>query len=135
VTSTDTPDLSFFLLSESASALTVPVSSCGQRYFNAQRCRDMRLADYAAYFARAAEANTAGIGDECLYLKDWHFTRDWPTGYKAYDTPEYFKSGNQCDLVQRKRLIMHFHMYDASFFTFKMCGRSFTRATKLLLVF
>ncbi|KAJ8320765.1 hypothetical protein KUTeg_002352, partial [Tegillarca granosa] len=28
---------------------------------------------------------------ECLYLKDWHFNRDFPL-YKAYTTPEYFTS-------------------------------------------
>ncbi|XP_046543011.1 2-oxoglutarate and iron-dependent oxygenase JMJD4-like [Haliotis rubra] len=79
------PHLDFFI-SHFGSA-TVPVADCSQEKFSSHPKEEMSLKDYFKYW----KEQTASPGAKCLYLKDWHFNREFPE-YKAYTTPVYFRS-------------------------------------------
>lgn len=63
----------------------VPVADCSRNGRLGGRaaaaCRDMRVAEYAAWWQGSGRAS-----GECLYLKDWTFAAKHPE-YRAYHTP------------------------------------------------
>ncbi|XP_067685892.1 2-oxoglutarate and iron-dependent oxygenase JMJD4-like [Haliotis asinina] len=79
------PHLDFFI-SHFGSAI-VPVADCSQEKFSSHPKEEMSLKDYFKYW----KEQTVSPGSKCLYLKDWHFNREFPK-YKAYTTPIYFRS-------------------------------------------
>ncbi len=84
--SSNAADLSA-LRSEVPGDLLVPVSDCGKRHFNAQRCRNMSFREYCDYWEGKRKDG------EVLYLKDWHFRRDCPAhANDVYQTPDWFCS-------------------------------------------
>ncbi|KAL7634103.1 UNVERIFIED_CONTAM: hypothetical protein RMT77_015431 [Armadillidium vulgare] len=80
-----TPNCSY--LSDSFGDSLVPISNCDSKYFNSQVKETLTLREYTNYYCQKQK----GLKEECLYLKDWHFVRDFPN-YKAYTTPAYFAS-------------------------------------------
>ncbi|KAB7495559.1 JmjC domain-containing protein 4 [Armadillidium nasatum] len=80
-----TPNCSY--LSDSFGDSLVPISNCDSKYFNSQVKETLSLREYTNYYCQKQK----GLKEECLYLKDWHFVRDFPN-YKAYTTPAYFAS-------------------------------------------
>ncbi|XP_076815234.1 2-oxoglutarate and iron-dependent oxygenase JMJD4-like isoform X2 [Clavelina lepadiformis] len=66
----------------------VSVADCRKREFNSQPKEDWLLKDYLAYLENYINS---GYPKEqrCLYLKDWHLTRDHPD-LKVYSVPTYF---------------------------------------------
>ncbi|KAM7290237.1 2-oxoglutarate and iron-dependent oxygenase JMJD4 [Ixodes scapularis] len=81
------PDFGY-LKSEFGSA-TVPVADCSTRYYDSQLKNDMKMSEYLDYWQGTSEQTSLKRG--CLYLKDWHFVRDF-ANYEAYATPVYFTS-------------------------------------------
>lgn len=65
-----------------------PVANCDVKVYNSHCKEDMYVKNYIAYW-RGKSKNEKNM--PCLYLKDWHFTRQYPY-YEAYLTPEYFMS-------------------------------------------
>ncbi|KAI1307259.1 2-oxoglutarate and iron-dependent oxygenase JMJD4 [Halotydeus destructor] len=66
---------------------TVPVYDCQGKYYNSQPVMDMKFSEYLDYW----EQRKVGADERLLYLKDWHFVRDFPC-YEAYQVPEFFKN-------------------------------------------
>ncbi|KAK8775897.1 hypothetical protein V5799_030755 [Amblyomma americanum] len=89
VDSTGRPKLEF--LKSSFGSSTVPVSDCSIRRYDSPSCFDVAFSEYVDYWRELIESGHDYTSDSCLYLKDWHFTRDFPT-YGAYTTPKYFTS-------------------------------------------
>uniref|UniRef100_A0A023G8U6 Jumonji domain-containing protein 4 n=1 Tax=Amblyomma triste TaxID=251400 RepID=A0A023G8U6_AMBTT len=89
VDSTGRPNLEF--LKSAFGASTVPVSDCSVRRYDSPSCCDMVFSEYVNYWQTLVESGHDYAAKPCLYLKDWHFTRDFPT-YGAYTTPIYFTS-------------------------------------------
>ena len=73
----------------------VPVSNCGQRYFNSQaKCQDMKMSSYLEYWQDIISSNYDYSHKPCLYLKDWHFFLDLQEEHKGnpfYSVPKYFQ--------------------------------------------
>ncbi|KAI4326716.1 hypothetical protein MLD38_032000 [Melastoma candidum] len=92
VTPDGKPNLSFFTLNFGASR--VQVADCGSREFTDQRRVEMSVSEFVEEWRRRQEcgdiANLAGEFRHVLYLKDWHFVREYPD-YEAYRTPLFFK--------------------------------------------
>ena len=80
------PNLNFFKTLINVCQHKVPVSNCGQKYFNSQEKCDMTFASFLDYWNENIDDRTSN-----LYLKDWHFVKEVPH-YKAYRTPCYFSS-------------------------------------------
>ncbi|KAH7952985.1 hypothetical protein HPB49_003018 [Dermacentor silvarum] len=51
----------------------------------------MSFSEYVDYWQKLIDSGHDYCANPCLYLKDWHFTRDFPT-YGPYTTPKYFSS-------------------------------------------
>ncbi|XP_067001923.2 2-oxoglutarate and iron-dependent oxygenase JMJD4 isoform X3 [Anabrus simplex] len=68
----------------------VPVANCGEKYYNVHKKSTMLLSDYLNYWKNYIDQ---GYPDNipCLYMKDWHFTRDFPQE-QVYRVPHYFAS-------------------------------------------
>ena len=81
------PNLDFFKKLLNINEHTVPVSNCGQKYFNSQEKCDMSFESFLKYWNKPREDSELN----CFYLKDWHFVKEVPQ-YKPYQTPEYFSS-------------------------------------------
>ena len=83
----NTPNLNFFeeLISKDEK---VPISFCNKRYFNSQECKEEPIGSFFDYWRKKSAVDK----DDCRYLKDWHFYRDWNSQYNAYTTPSYFCS-------------------------------------------
>ena len=81
------PNLDFFKKLLDINEHTVPVSNCGQKYFNSQEKCDMSFESFLKYWNKPREDSELN----CFYLKDWHFVKEVPQ-YKPYQTPEYFSS-------------------------------------------
>lgn len=79
----------------------VPVADCSSRYYNSQCKVEMVFTEYLSYLKRARQRpEERQSTDQCLYLKDWHFHRQFPE-YNAYKTPKFFNSdwlNYTCDL-------------------------------------
>ncbi|XP_054716685.1 2-oxoglutarate and iron-dependent oxygenase JMJD4-like isoform X2 [Uloborus diversus] len=73
---------------KSISSADVPVADCGIKDYNSQLKSNMKFKDYIKYWKKLnQETNNC----PSLYLKDWHFNRNFPK-YGAYVTPIFFKS-------------------------------------------
>ncbi|XP_022250486.1 jmjC domain-containing protein 4-like isoform X2 [Limulus polyphemus] len=83
------PNFSF--LKEHFGMATVPVADCSQKVYNSQHKQEMYLKSYINYLETVKENDWDFTSKPCLYLKDWHFVRDFP-GYSAYTTPIFFTS-------------------------------------------
>ena len=57
-----------------------------------------------AQFADWWQMHRAGKDARLLYLKDWHFTNEFPD-YKAYDTPHYFQEDWLNEFYDMKRAL------------------------------
>ncbi|BFZ21753.1 hypothetical protein BsWGS_24792 [Bradybaena similaris] len=62
-----------------------PVADCNSEEFCAHPKTEMTVRDYLAYW-QSYRSQDHPQSKSCLYLKDWHFVRDFP-GYSVYQTP------------------------------------------------
>ncbi|XP_037506652.1 2-oxoglutarate and iron-dependent oxygenase JMJD4 [Rhipicephalus sanguineus] len=83
------PKLEF--LKSSFGTATVPVSDCSVKQYDSPSCCEMTFSEYVDYWQKLIDSGHDYSANPCLYLKDWHFTRDFPT-YGPYTTPKYFTS-------------------------------------------
>eukprot|EP00118_Oscarella_pearsei_P016133 m.151223 g.151223 ORF g.151223 m.151223 type:complete len:407 (+) comp38580_c0_seq2:25-1245(+) len=60
---------------------TAPVADCSKEEFGSHPKTTMHLKDYLSNWKESSAKH--------LYLKDWHFVKEYP-GYKAYETPPHF---------------------------------------------
>ncbi|KAK2187911.1 hypothetical protein NP493_150g01016 [Ridgeia piscesae] len=67
---------------------TCPVANCSEVKYNAHVKNNIKFADFIDYLK---DFHRKEDDRECLYLKDWHFVRDFPA-YKAYETAVFFQS-------------------------------------------
>ncbi|XP_021341709.1 uncharacterized protein LOC110442430 isoform X2 [Mizuhopecten yessoensis] len=67
-----------------------PVANCGQEKFSSQCKEEMRMSEFLDYWGNYMSKGHPR-SQKCLYLKDWHFTKAFPS-YQAYSTPVYFLS-------------------------------------------
>lgn len=89
VDSSGRPKLEF--LKSSFGSATVPVSDCSVKQYDSPSCCEMSFLEYVDYWQKLIDSGHDYCANPCLYLKDWHFTRDFPT-YGPYTTPKYFSS-------------------------------------------
>uniref|UniRef100_A0A131XG50 Jumonji domain-containing protein 4 n=1 Tax=Hyalomma excavatum TaxID=257692 RepID=A0A131XG50_9ACAR len=89
VDSSGHPKLEF--LKSSFGSATVPVSDCSAKQYDSPSCCEMTFSEYVDYWQKLIDSGHDYCTNPCLYLKDWHFTRDFPT-YVPYATPKYFTS-------------------------------------------
>ncbi|XP_075736888.1 2-oxoglutarate and iron-dependent oxygenase JMJD4 isoform X2 [Rhipicephalus microplus] len=89
VDSSGRPKLGF--LKSSFGSATVPVSDCSVKQYDSPSCCEMTFSEYVDYWQTLIDSGHDYSAKPCLYLKDWHFTRDFPT-YGPYTTPKYFTS-------------------------------------------
>ncbi|XP_060064308.1 2-oxoglutarate and iron-dependent oxygenase JMJD4-like [Ylistrum balloti] len=85
---TGKPDLTF--LKEQFGDAVTPVADCGQKKFSSHCKEEMMMSEFLDYWKRYISEGYP-CSQKCLYLKDWHFTKAFPS-YSAYSTPEYFLS-------------------------------------------
>ncbi|XP_014282323.1 2-oxoglutarate and iron-dependent oxygenase JMJD4 [Halyomorpha halys] len=67
---------------------SVPVANCNEKYYNSHAKTTMLFRDFISYwhkYTRFPDSN------QCLYLKDWHFLREFPD-YEIYHIPLMFAS-------------------------------------------
>jgi hypothetical protein len=76
-------------MSQKYGNVTVPVSNCDEKYYNVQKVSDTQLCDYMKYWQDYSSQSDSDL--PCLYLKDWHFTQDFPEE-NIYRVPQYFAS-------------------------------------------
>ncbi|GAB6028314.1 JmjC domain-containing protein 4 [Chamberlinius hualienensis] len=69
----------------------VPVADCDDRYYNSQKKCTMKFKDYISYWKQLILDDYDFKIHGNLYLKDWHFTKDFPN-YNAYEVPSLFQS-------------------------------------------
>ncbi len=86
------PSLDFLAERVVPAEAEVPVSDCGEKYFNSQKCVQMTFGQFCSSFKS---------GDGRYYLKDWHFHKENPS-YKAYKTPAYFCSDWLNEYLERE---------------------------------
>ena len=67
--------------------VSVPVANCGKKVYNVQEKCMMTLEEYLNYWEERQNKKT----EESFYLKDWHFTKDFPSE-EIYRVPSYFAS-------------------------------------------
>ncbi|MCL4127774.1 UNVERIFIED_CONTAM: hypothetical protein GTU68_063238 [Idotea baltica] len=84
VSAEGTPNCEY--LSHAFGEAEVPVANCNQKHFDSHDKKNYILKEYLKYFK---DNNERAV--KSLYLKDWHFTKEFPT-VKAYETPSYFGS-------------------------------------------
>ncbi|KAH9373549.1 hypothetical protein HPB48_014854 [Haemaphysalis longicornis] len=89
VDSNGQPRLAF--LKSAFGSSSVSVSDCSVKQYDSPSCSEVPFSDYVDYWQRLIDSKHDYSTNPCLYLKDWHFTRDFPT-YGAYTTPKYFTS-------------------------------------------
>ena len=57
----------------------VSVADCMKNHFSTHQKTDMTLAEYLEYWqahqSEGCQKGLSTIGDQLLYLKDWHFTQ------------------------------------------------------------
>ncbi|XP_059485310.1 2-oxoglutarate and iron-dependent oxygenase JMJD4 [Neocloeon triangulifer] len=80
----------FDFLAKTFGDSVAPVANCSQQYFNAQKKDDMRVNKFIEYWKKYIQDGYP-TSEQCLYLKDWHFSRNFPE-YDAYKCPEIFSS-------------------------------------------
>ncbi|XP_053739117.1 2-oxoglutarate and iron-dependent oxygenase JMJD4 isoform X2 [Synchiropus splendidus] len=68
----------------------VPVANCNAKEYNANPKQVMPFKDFIQYWKEYIQ-NGHSSPKGCLYLKDWHMTRDFPQ-HHVYITPDFFSS-------------------------------------------
>ncbi|XP_018121649.1 2-oxoglutarate and iron-dependent oxygenase JMJD4 isoform X2 [Xenopus laevis] len=68
----------------------VPVANCNVKEYNANPKEQIPLCEFISYWRDYIEHNYHSPKG-CLYLKDWHMSREFPK-QNVYETPEYFTS-------------------------------------------
>ncbi|KAF8408278.1 hypothetical protein HHK36_007427 [Tetracentron sinense] len=93
-TETGQPNLHFF--SSHFGKSKVQVADCGSREFTDQKRISMSISEFIDHWlerstkeSRSA-ASTESNDNSSLYLKDWHFVKEYPE-YVAYTTPLFFR--------------------------------------------
>ncbi|KAH9498586.1 JmjC domain-containing protein 4 [Bulinus truncatus] len=81
------PDLNFLL--ENYGETTVPVANCNEQEFSTHPKAEMTVKNYVLYWQK--QKSEAAVDGKCLYLKDWHFYRQFPS-YHAYTPPAFLCS-------------------------------------------
>ncbi|XP_051136751.1 arginine-specific demethylase JMJ20 isoform X2 [Andrographis paniculata] len=82
------PNLYFF--SEHFGSSRVQVADCGVKEFTDQKRIGMSVSEYIGRWLQLRSSNEGSdCGGELLYLKDWHFVKEYPE-YVAYTTPNIF---------------------------------------------
>ncbi|KAF4520585.1 hypothetical protein B566_EDAN005996, partial [Ephemera danica] len=78
----------FEFLSNTFGSAKVPVADCNDQYYNSQMKIEDTVVNFIEYWKNYCDK---GYPEEfpCLYLKDWHFPRDYPD-YEAYHWPLHF---------------------------------------------
>ncbi|GLT83812.1 hypothetical protein SLE2022_020820 [Rubroshorea leprosula] len=87
VTHDGKPNLHFF--STHFAKSKVEVADCGTREFTDQKRVEMSVSEFVDHWLEDSEDNHVGKGKSLLYLKDWHFVKEYPE-YVAYTTPLVF---------------------------------------------
>ncbi|CAN7937524.1 unnamed protein product, partial [Ixodes hexagonus] len=117
----------------------VPVADCSTRYYDSQLKNDMKMSEFLDYWQGRINCEETSSKRGCLYLKDWHFARDFPR-YDAYATPVYFTSdwlnefwGQRADLQDDYRFVyvgpkgswtpFHADVFRSYSWSANVCGR------------
>ncbi|KAG8378810.1 hypothetical protein BUALT_Bualt07G0023600 [Buddleja alternifolia] len=82
------PNLRYF--SDHFGGSTVQVADCGTKEFTDQKRLEMSVSEFIDRWMEVSGSDNGG--DDCdslLYLKDWHFVKEYPE-YIAYNTPIFF---------------------------------------------
>ncbi|KAJ8771808.1 hypothetical protein K2173_026985 [Erythroxylum novogranatense] len=93
VTENGRPNLRFF--STHFGKSRVQIADCGTREFTDQRRIEMTVTEFINHWSEdfvsdcANGASREGSDKSVLYLKDWHFVKEYPD-YVAYRTPVFF---------------------------------------------
>ncbi|CAH1388362.1 unnamed protein product [Nezara viridula] len=83
---TNTPNLEY--LETNFGNASVPVANCNEKYYNSHAKTTMLLRDYISYWQKYKKFPD---NNQCLYLKDWHFLKEFPD-YEIYRVPLMFAS-------------------------------------------
>uniref|UniRef100_A0A1B6CWY3 Cupin-like domain-containing protein n=1 Tax=Clastoptera arizonana TaxID=38151 RepID=A0A1B6CWY3_9HEMI len=80
----------FDFLKNNYGEIDVPITNCHDKYYNSQKKETRKLKHFIDYWT---EYKNKGYPENmsCLYLKDWHFTRDFPSD-DVYQIPHVFAS-------------------------------------------
>ncbi|XWS60774.1 hypothetical protein CRYUN_Cryun07bG0065900 [Craigia yunnanensis] len=81
------PNLHFF--STHFGKSKVQVADCGTKEFTDQKRIEMSVLEFVIHWLQGSAENLDGNGKSVLYLKDWHFVKEYPE-YLAYRTPLFF---------------------------------------------
>ncbi|KAK4437293.1 2-oxoglutarate and iron-dependent oxygenase JMJD4 [Sesamum alatum] len=82
------PNLRFF--STHFGGSRVQVADCGTREFTDQKRVEMSVSEFIDCWLKLCSSDNGGAdGKSLLYLKDWHFVKEYPE-YVAYRTPIFF---------------------------------------------
>ncbi|EOY20877.1 2-oxoglutarate (2OG) and Fe(II)-dependent oxygenase superfamily protein isoform 2, partial [Theobroma cacao] len=89
VSSNGQPNLHFF--STHFGKSKVQVADCGAREFTDQKRVEMSVLEFVNHWLQGSveDLDGNGNGKSVLYLKDWHFVKEYPE-YLAYKTPVFF---------------------------------------------
>ncbi|KAI0523165.1 hypothetical protein KFK09_005557 [Dendrobium nobile] len=93
VTADGRPNIRFF--ADHFGKSMVQVADCCKRVFTDQKRVEMSVSEYTDYWLSISStkcnkvANSNGGTESLLYLKDWHFVKEYPD-YIAYTTPSFF---------------------------------------------
>ncbi|XP_017635192.1 arginine-specific demethylase JMJ20 [Gossypium arboreum] len=87
VSSNGQPNLLFFPTHFGKSK--VQVADCDTREFTDQKRIEMSVSEFVNHWLQGSKENHDVNGKSVLYLKDWHFVKEYPE-YQAYITPLFF---------------------------------------------
>lgn len=87
VSSNGQPNLLFFPTHFGKSK--VQVADCDTREFTDQKRIEMSVSEFVNHWLQGSMENHDVNGKSVLYLKDWHFVKEYPE-YQAYITPLFF---------------------------------------------
>ncbi|KAJ4962093.1 hypothetical protein NE237_022003 [Protea cynaroides] len=85
------PNLQYF--SSHFGCSRVQVADCGRREFTDQKRVEMSVSDFISHWLEVSSKDctyASGNGQTLLYLKDWHFVKEYPD-YAPYTTPLFFR--------------------------------------------
>ncbi|XP_057804465.1 arginine-specific demethylase JMJ20 [Salvia miltiorrhiza] len=83
------PNLRFF--SDQFGGSRVQVADCAKREFTDQKRLEMSVSEFIEIWINSSNSDNGGAdGKPLLYLKDWHFVKEYPD-YVAYSTPVFFR--------------------------------------------
>ncbi|XP_042038981.1 2-oxoglutarate and iron-dependent oxygenase JMJD4-like [Salvia splendens] len=82
------PNLRF--ISDQFGCSRVQVADCATREFTDQKRLEMSVSEFIQLWISSSSSDNGGAdGKPLLYLKDWHFVKEYPD-YAAYSTPVFF---------------------------------------------